>query len=106
MLLLKTGSEQLAALETRLRQLHSYETPGVPGAAGGGGKPRLSCLDVERAEGERRIRRPLNQACVSAGDIFLLSRLVFLASAVCQYVEAFNHTPETAVRSGLWMPGS
>ncbi len=27
MLLLKTGSEQLAALEARLHQLHSYETP-------------------------------------------------------------------------------
>jgi periplasmic divalent cation tolerance protein len=27
MLLLKTGAEQLAALETRLHQLHSYETP-------------------------------------------------------------------------------
>ncbi len=27
MLLLKTGSEQLAALEARLIQLHSYETP-------------------------------------------------------------------------------
>ena len=27
MLMLKTGAEQLAALEARLRQLHSYETP-------------------------------------------------------------------------------
>jgi periplasmic divalent cation tolerance protein len=27
MLLLKTGVDQLAALETRLRQLHSYEVP-------------------------------------------------------------------------------
>jgi len=27
MLMLKTGSEQLAALEARVRQLHSYETP-------------------------------------------------------------------------------
>jgi periplasmic divalent cation tolerance protein len=27
LLLLKTGPEQLAALETRLRELHSYETP-------------------------------------------------------------------------------
>jgi periplasmic divalent cation tolerance protein len=27
MLLLKTGTTQLAALETRLHQLHSYETP-------------------------------------------------------------------------------
>lgn len=27
MLLLKTGIDQLAALETRLRQLHSYEVP-------------------------------------------------------------------------------
>jgi periplasmic divalent cation tolerance protein len=27
MLLLKTGAEQLAALEARLQQLHSYETP-------------------------------------------------------------------------------
>src|SRR3954453_3916494 len=27
MLMLKTGSEQLEALETRLHQLHSYETP-------------------------------------------------------------------------------
>ena len=27
MLLLKTGSEQIAALEARLHQLHSYETP-------------------------------------------------------------------------------
>lgn len=27
MLLLKTGSEQIAALEARLRQLHSYEVP-------------------------------------------------------------------------------
>ncbi len=27
MLMLKTGSEQIAALETRLRQLHRYETP-------------------------------------------------------------------------------
>ena len=27
MLLLKTGADQLAALETRLRQLHSYEVP-------------------------------------------------------------------------------
>ena len=37
MLLLKTGSEQLPALEARLCQLHSYETPEflvVPVAAG------------------------------------------------------------------------
>jgi periplasmic divalent cation tolerance protein len=27
MLLIKTGSEQLAALEARLHELHSYETP-------------------------------------------------------------------------------
>ena len=27
MLLLKTGSEQVALLESRLRELHSYETP-------------------------------------------------------------------------------
>ena len=27
MLLLKTGSEQIAALEARVHQLHSYETP-------------------------------------------------------------------------------
>jgi periplasmic divalent cation tolerance protein len=27
MLLLKTGADQLAALETRLRELHSYEVP-------------------------------------------------------------------------------
>jgi periplasmic divalent cation tolerance protein len=27
MLLLKTGVDQLAAVETRLRQLHSYEVP-------------------------------------------------------------------------------
>jgi periplasmic divalent cation tolerance protein len=27
MLMLKTGSEQLAALEARLHQLHTYETP-------------------------------------------------------------------------------
>jgi periplasmic divalent cation tolerance protein len=27
MMLIKTGPEQLAALETRLLELHSYETP-------------------------------------------------------------------------------
>jgi periplasmic divalent cation tolerance protein len=42
MLLIKTSTELLADLESRLHKLHSYKTPGVSGIGGGVGQEFLS----------------------------------------------------------------
>ena len=42
LLLLKTASDRLPALEARLHELHSYQTPEFLGACGGSRQPSLS----------------------------------------------------------------
>jgi periplasmic divalent cation tolerance protein len=47
LLLIKTGSDRLAALEARLRELHSYQTPEfLVLAVASGSRPYLQWLDA------------------------------------------------------------
>lgn len=56
LLLLKTALHRLAALEARLHELHSYETPEfLVLAAEGGSRAYLAWLDASVAKGENKI---------------------------------------------------